>query len=109
MSPFDKLVFAGSMPLGQGEHLLVPSMAGYSPLYPRQNSLLSVGQEPLCPSPVAGSGGYGLSKKSLRPLRPAAAEVALANLDPHNLAATGDVEAALGSLMSFKLRHFETP
>jgi hypothetical protein len=87
----------------------VSSMAGYSPLYPRQNSLLSVGQEPLCPNPVAGSGGYFLIKQPLGSLRPAAAKVALANLDPHNFAATGDVEAALGSLMSFKLRHFETP
>jgi hypothetical protein len=76
-------------------------MGGYPSLYPWQNILLSVGQEPLYPSPISGSYWYGLIKKPPRPLRLSATQMALANLDPHNFAATGDMEAALGSLMGF--------
>jgi hypothetical protein len=89
------------MPLGQGKHLFMPSMGSYPPLYPWQNILLSVGQKPLYPSPILGRQRYGLVKKPPRPLGLAAAQMALANLETHNFAATGDMEAALGSPMGF--------
>jgi hypothetical protein len=89
------------MPLGQGEHFFMSSVGSYPPLYPWQNILLSVRQKPLYPRPIRGSYWYGLIKKPLRPLCLSATQMALANLDPHNFAATGDMEAALGSLMGF--------
>jgi hypothetical protein len=76
-------------------------MGSYPSLYPWQNILLSVGQKPFYPSSICGSYWYGLIKKPPRPLCLAATQMALANLDPHNFAATGDMEAALGSLMGF--------
>jgi hypothetical protein len=52
---------------------------------------------------------YGLVKEAPGPLRLAAAQVALATLDPHNFAAAGDVEAALGPFMSLDFGQFKSP
>jgi hypothetical protein len=90
-----------SVPLGQGKHFFMPSMGSYPSLYPWQNILLSVGQKPFYPSPIRRSYWYGLIKKPLGALGLVAAQMALANLDPHNFAATGDMETALGSFMGF--------
>lgn len=96
------------MPLGQGEHFFVSSVGSYPSLYPWQDILLSMGYKPFYPSPIAGSQCYGLIKKPLGPLGLSAAQMALTNLNPHNLAATGDMEAALCSFMGFNFRHFGT-
>jgi hypothetical protein len=79
----------------------------YSSLYSGQNILLlnPVGQKPFYPSPIAGAYRYGLIIKPFGSLRFFAAQMALANLNPHNFAAASNMEAALGSFMGFYFRH----
>ena len=54
-----------------------------------------------------GRYGDSLVEKALRPLRFCATQMALTNLNSHNFAAAGNMEAALGSLMCFYFRHSE--
>ena len=80
-------------------------MAGYPSLYPWQNILLSVWQKPSYPSPISRSYWYGLIIKPLGALGFSAAQMALANLNSHNFAATGDMEAALCPFMGLDFWH----
>jgi hypothetical protein len=86
----------------------VAATNGYTSLYSGQNIPLSIGQKPFYPSPIGGTYRYGLIKETPCSLRLVATKMALAALNSHNFAAAGDMEAALGSLMSFDFRHFKT-
>jgi len=100
------------VPLGQGQHLLVAAADGCTSLYSGQDRtplLYPVRYKPLYPFAVTGVQRYHLIKETLGPLRLAAPQMALATLHSHNFAATGDMEAALGSLMGFYFGHFKTP
>jgi hypothetical protein len=71
--------------------------------------LYPVGYQPLYPLPVTGVQLNHFIKEPPDPLGFMGAKMALGPLDPHNLAAAGNVEAALGPFMGFDLWHSELP
>ena len=68
-----------------------------------------MGYESFYPGPVSRVQGYFFIKKALGALRFVAAQVALWALDPHYFATTGDMKAALSTLMGFKFWHAVFP
>ena len=100
------------MPLSQLQYLLMPSMTDYSASSSWQSlppgSLQAVRQQSSYPRPILRLNRDCLIIETLRPGRLLPPQVALAAFDTHNFAAASYVEAALGSLVSLKLRHLHS-